>query len=153
VFEGIADRDGVSIVAWLPGEPLVWFLTRLARGCTLLERNGLCIRSAIMACSGKPDSGSDGREMVVRGLANRLSQEHESHVVLVGDGMAGAAPASLVPLVDALMNGTGTTAVSVDVLAQPGPAWRASFSDRPAPRSRIHPGRRKDTASKIPVTA
>jgi hypothetical protein len=117
-FERLADREGVVLVARLPDEPLLCFLTRLAHGCTLLERNGISIRSAILSCCGAPGAGPETRALVIRSLAQRLARDRESHVTLVGDRGEGATPTELVALVDKLVVATSSAPITVDVLSQ-----------------------------------
>ena len=117
VFERLADREGVAMVTWLPDEPLLCFLTRLAHGCTLLERNGVRIRSAVMACCGERGADPAARAMVVRSIANRLARDRESCVTLVGDGADRTTPTDLIALADTLVT-KGTAPVRIEVISQ-----------------------------------
>jgi hypothetical protein len=140
VFERLTDRAGVVLVTWLPDEPLLCFLTRLAHGCTLLERSGILIRSAVLACSGERGVDQKARSMVVRSIANRLAPVGESSVTIVGDGAEGSTPADLVALAEPLVLAKNAAPVRIEVTSQDAlakrmPAVRQAGSARIGERS------------------
>lgn len=140
VFERLTDRAGVVLVTWLPDEPILCFLTRLAHGCTLLDKNGILIRTAVLACCGQHGADQNARSMVVRSIANRLAPVGESLVTIVGDGAEGTTPADLVALADPLVLAKNVVPVRIEVLshdalAKRGPAVRQAGSSRIRERS------------------
>jgi hypothetical protein len=121
VFQGMADRVQVAIVAQEPGQNEAMLLGRIMRRAATLAIEGVRLSTTVLVCAQGELRRRRARISIACTLAALLAPDRESRLVLTSDGFADSSRHELIVLAGAVLEQLRGSPVSVQVWASAEP--------------------------------